>query len=147
MRIFTVILLLLLSLPTYSQKWRDYAKESIGFACSYSGISTLPVDKVTFILMDEKYEKLRPYIYSSLPANQFLGVVTLEYLEKEELLELSEKELNRIEEIKLSDDNVAVCAGCVYKDTVSLKALLNRRKRHPMYKRAQWWLKQYIKES
>lgn len=120
-----VILILLYCLTTllHAQDKRD-EKEMVGFGCSYSGLPTKPVIKVTEMLETKKYKEVAGLLSSRNQAEKYLAVISVEKLVAIGKYELSDTEKVLISEARLSDKLVSVCSGCTYSDKVSLKEML-----------------------
>lgn len=102
---------------------KNWDKESLGFGCSVRGEMTKPVARASKLLLDGRFEEVRKLLYSDLPADQFLGVILAENLNKKKHLEISDQEMQRIDQIKNSNQMVPVCAGCTYWNEVPLHDL------------------------
>lgn len=120
MKAIVFFFLTVVTLVGYGQTEYDY-KNEIGFACGYGGVGTYAVTEVEKLLAKHKYNKVASLLYSETPADQYLAVVVLKYLQENEIYNLSEKELLRIFEIKNSVESFKVCSGCTYHDFISLE--------------------------
>ncbi len=122
---------------------KNWDKESLGFGCSFDGRPTKSVSKITKPFLNKDFDKIRATLNSELPADQFLAVILLEQLNNKKELELSNSEIERINEIKSSTEIIPVCAGCTYWMEHPLSELLN--KDHLIYQNALNWFKTYYK--
>ncbi|MBX2897928.1 MAG: hypothetical protein KF763_20970 [Cyclobacteriaceae bacterium] len=148
MRVIFKILILLISFDSLAQhNWdsKDWNKESLGFGCSVDGQQTKPVLKMTGYLADRKFEKIREALNSDLPADQFLATYLMEKLRDKKELEISEKELERIQEIKSSDKKVPICSGCTLWTEMPLSSLFDTKTKEIISISADSWFDHYYK--
>lgn len=128
---------LFFSVSLFSQKATG---EMVGFGCGYAGSLTPAVQEMVQQLKEGDHTSIRKNLYSKEAAHQFLAVVVLEYLAEQDMLTLDQEEHSQISHIKLSENQVSVCSGCTYWDSVSLKELLDTNIRHFITNSAQHWV-------
>lgn len=126
---------------------KNWDKESLGFGCSYSGQMTKPVLKMTHLLSNRSFSKMRKMLYSEVASEQFLAVFTLEALQDKKEIEISEIESKRIEEIKSSEQLVPFCSGCVIFIEIPLKVLFENETKGMVYEGAKYWFDSCLKKD
>ncbi|UYN86650.1 MAG: hypothetical protein KIT51_17615 [Cyclobacteriaceae bacterium] len=72
--------------------------------------------------------------------------VAREKLSEKGVLELSDAELKRIQEIKSSKQKVPTCSGCVYWDELPLSDLFDTKNREIISASADYWFDRYYKK-
>src|SRR6185369_16686666 len=148
MRFFIKIFILLCSLDSFAQfDWdsKNWNKESLGFGCSVDGQMTKPVLNINQLLMEKGFDEIRQLLNSDLPADQFLATFVLEKLNTKKELKITSHELERIKEIKNSNEMVPFCSGCTLWIEIPLKALFDEEKRDVVFARADTWFDTYYK--
>ena len=148
MRFFIKIFILLCSLDSFAQfDWdsKNWNKESLGFGCSVDGQMTKPVLNINQLLMEKRFDEIRQLLNSDLPADQFLATFVLEKLNTKKELKITSHELERIKEIKNSNEMVPFCSGCTLWIEIPLKDLFDEEKRDVVFARADNWFDTYYK--
>lgn len=121
-----LILLLLVSIPTFSQQKSE--KEILGYSCGYSGEPTSVIIKFGGLLYNKKYKSIKALLYSKIPVENFLAVVISKKLADKKNITLTKSEMERIDELHKSAEKVPICGGCTYYKEIELKELLNSKK-------------------
>jgi hypothetical protein len=148
MRLIFQTFLILITFDSFAQHdWdsKTWDKESLGFGCSVSGEMTKPVWRMTNYLADRQFDKIRETLKSDLPADQFLATFLLEKLRDKRELEISDEELKRIEEIKISNKRVPICSGCTVWTEMSLSSLFETKTKDIIARSADSWFEHYYK--
>lgn len=120
-----LILLLLVSIPTFSQQKSE--KEILGYACGYSGEPTSVIIKFGNLLHDKKYKSIKALLYSKIPVENFLAVVISNKLAAKKNMTLTKSELERMDELYKSTEKVPICGGCTYYKEIELNKLLKSK--------------------
>lgn len=119
-------------------------KTLIGFACFSSGSKSNSVIKISDILENKNFTKLKAKLFDKNPAEKYLATVACEKLEKKNLIKLSLKESNQIELNKSSKEKVTICSGCTNKEIVTLNDLFYSEDNF-LSKSIEEWLNEMIK--
>jgi hypothetical protein len=120
-----LILLLLVSIPTFSQQKSE--KEILGYSCGYSGEPTSVIIKFGGLLYDKKYKSIKELLYSKIPVENFLAVVISKKLADKKNITLTKSEMERIDELYKSAEKVPICGGCTYYKEIELNKLLKSK--------------------
>ena len=126
MKGLSILILLLFSLSCFSQVKEE--KVRFGISCGYSGSETEVVIKFAILLSEQKYKSIRGFLFSKIPAENFIAVVICKRLAHKKIIDLTKVELNRIAELYQSKEKVPVCGGCTYSEEIELTKLLNSKK-------------------
>lgn len=84
----------------------------LGFSCGYSGEQSKPVQKFEELLQSKDFQQLFDILENGNSAEQYLAIVTLQYLADLDIIQLAEPEKDLINERKESRALVAYCYGC-----------------------------------
>jgi len=121
----------------------DWENRAIGFWCSVGGSSTGLVVDMSDLFVSQDFDGIKEKLESKKAGERFLAAFLLERLEQKKKLNLDESEIEKIREIKKSEERVPVCSGCTYWERVPLNELMN--KNHVIYRSAESWFKIYYK--
>lgn len=108
----------------FSQNEIDFEK-TIGFGCSYSGESSPPVNKVSTLLNNRDYQSIIKLLESKNPAEQYLAVLSIKYLERKGVIQIENAHQLIIQEIHNSKEILGVCSGCTMSSNVPLGEFLS----------------------
>jgi hypothetical protein len=125
-KLFTYIVLILCTKTLLLAQDNVDVNNMVGFGCYYEGRLSKPVVKVTKELKKRNYKAVARLLNSNNNAERFMAVITLERLAASGKYVLSEKEKELISGIKESDEDISVCSGCTYFDTVPLKKMFSQ---------------------
>ena len=85
----------------------------VGFACGYSGEPSEAVQKASEVIQARDFDKFTDFLINGNAAEQYLAVVVLQYLDKEEIRTLKDSDKTLIDAASKSRALVAYCAGCL----------------------------------
>lgn len=141
-----IVMCLLFSFPGLAQhNWDDkhWDKKSLGFGCGFAATSTKPVQKALKLFYKKDYEKIKMMLDSESTAEQFLAAFLFEKLAEKGILSMSEANLEKIEQIKQSEELVPVCSGCTFWLELPLAYLFTNRT--IIYFSAENWFRHHYK--
>jgi hypothetical protein len=99
--------------------------DELGVGCGRVGAETENVEYFLMLLKSEKYDYIKKLAYSKYASNQFMAVLAIELLEKENKIFI-DKDLNkRIKKIKKSGRRFNSCVGCSPSKSKKLRYLLS----------------------
>lgn len=96
----------------------------IGFACYYSGRKSDPVKLFSELNVGKQYSIIRKKLQSTSSAEKYLATIVCEKLQQKKLIRLTQKELNLIEENKMSLEKMTICSGCTRQEEFTIKEML-----------------------
>ena len=99
----------------------------VGFGCYYSGRKSKPVEIMTEILENKKYEELKIKLYSKKSAEKYLSTFACIELSKKNLIHLNEIQLEQIVLNKQSNLKVSFCGGCTESENYNLYELFSEK--------------------
>lgn len=99
----------------------------VGFTCYYSGRKSKPVENITEIIENKKFEQLKKKIISNKPAEKYLATFACIKLLEKGIIKLNKDELNQIIENKLCDVEIYFCGGCTEAESYKLSKLLSEK--------------------
>jgi hypothetical protein len=120
-----VLIIITFSLTCFAQKKEQ--KVVLGYACGYSGSPTDVIIKFANLLHDKKYESIKAFLFSKVPAENFLAIVICKRLAHKNIIKLTEIELKKISELYKSKEKIPICGGCTYSDEIELYKILNSK--------------------
>lgn len=148
MKLLITIFALLCSIGSFAQHdWdgKNWNKESLGFGCSVDGQMTKPVLNMTELFMEKRFDKIRQFLNSEVPADQYLATFVLERLESKKELKITGDERQRINEIKNSNEIVPFCSGCTLWTEMPLKDLFDEKNQNIVFASAENWFDNFYK--
>ncbi len=84
----------------------------LGFSCGYSGEPSEAVQKFEELIQSKDFHQISDILVNGNSAEKFLAIVTLEYLEEVNILQLEQSDKDVINSVKQSRAFVAYCNGC-----------------------------------
>lgn len=111
----------------------------VGFGCYESGEMSKPVQLFTKLIRSKNYQIIKEKLYSKFPADRYLAAYSLMNLTKDSELEITLRDKNQIDKIKISKYLVDVCSGCTYEKKLSIEELLGTDKGGFSYQTEIWY--------
>lgn len=119
---FVLLLILICSVQSYSfgQDERE-SVESISFAQGFAAFRSQILISAEEDLQKGNYAEIISLLDAHSVSNRFVGAVLCEYLEKEAKIVLTIKQMEKINDIKQSSDQLSFNFGCTCRSVLSLK--------------------------
>lgn len=100
----------------YNQLW---------LGCGYSGSISDNIKVVEILLKDSKYGLIKNLLLSKSPSTQYISVIACDLLLDRKQILLLPNEIDRINKIKKSKEEIDYCSGCTLKMTFSVSDQIN----------------------
>lgn len=100
----------------YNQLW---------LGCGYGGSISDNIRVVEILLKDSKYGLIKNLLFSKSPSTQFISVIACDLLLDRKQILLLPNEIDRINTIKKSKEEIDFCSGCAFKITFLVSNQIN----------------------
>jgi hypothetical protein len=96
-------------------------RKMVGFGCFYEGRETKVVTRFGKMLTQHRYESVIRMLQSKNTAERFMAVICVERLVAAGRITIDADEKALIEEIRTSEESVALCSGCLPYPDIPIK--------------------------
>ena len=124
----------------------DSSENLIGISCSWAAKPTSNLHDLDFLIQAKRFDLITKLLYSKIPATRFLSALTLLLVDKKSIWKMDSTSLKKINEIKLSNDTINACYGCLSGYSSSISSMFTKFRKPKIYNHSKKWILNSLNE-